>query len=124
MADITADPRESYGRLFHEQGRLTVNAEREKPFGVEPWEDRSSEQREIDMRGASAVAAQAVHDAGLRSEAEAMELARYRTHRNAACAALRAQETAFRFQGDDVTADRYRAARVALEGSEEDGRDR
>ena len=57
------DPREPYGRLFHEQGRLTVNAEREKPFTVGPWEERTDEQREIDMRGASAVAAQAVADA-------------------------------------------------------------
>ena len=57
------DPREPYGRLFHEQGRLTVNAEREKPFLIAAWPDRTAEQQEIDMRGASAVAVQAVADA-------------------------------------------------------------
>lgn len=62
------DDRERYGRLFHEQGRLTVNAEREKPFAVEPWDKRTAEQREIDMRGASAVAVRAVADAKLRNE--------------------------------------------------------
>jgi hypothetical protein len=50
------DDREPLGRIFHEQGRIPVNAEREKPFGVLPWEDRTDEQREIDMRGAHAVA--------------------------------------------------------------------
>lgn len=65
----SSDDRERYGRIFHEQGRLTVNAEREKPFAVDPWEDRTGEMREIDMRGASAVAVQAVHDAGLSLDA-------------------------------------------------------
>lgn len=51
-----ADPREPLGRIFHEQGRLTVNAEREKPFSVESWDLRTPEQREIDMRGGHAVA--------------------------------------------------------------------
>ena len=75
---MTDDPREPYGQIFHEQGRVTVNAEREKPFAVGPWEDRTDEQREIDMRGASAVAAQAVADAKLhnqRLEAQVFALA-------------------------------------------------
>ena len=63
-----ADDREPLGRIFHEQGRMTVNAEREKPFAVGPWEERTEEMREIDMRGASAVAARAVKDAKLRNE--------------------------------------------------------
>jgi len=60
------DDREPYGRLFHEQGRLTVNAElpERQRRGIGPWEERDPAQREIDMRGASAVAARAVHDAG------------------------------------------------------------
>lgn len=58
--DTMPDPREAYGRVFHEQGRLTVNAEREKPFGVQPWKGRTDEEKELDMRGASAVAAEAV----------------------------------------------------------------
>ena len=65
---MAGDPREPYGQIFHEQGRLTVNAEREKPFAVGKWEDRTDEQREIDMRGSSAVAAQAVADAKVRNE--------------------------------------------------------
>lgn len=72
------DDREHYGRIFHEQGRIPVNAEREKPFAVRPWEDRTDEQKEIDMRGASAVAAQAVADAKLhnqRLEAQVFALA-------------------------------------------------
>lgn len=73
------DPRERYGRIFHEQGRLTVNAERAKRFNIEPWEDRTWEQREIDERGASAVAAQAVADAGI-------DLDALRGHRLAAVA--------------------------------------
>jgi hypothetical protein len=59
------DPREPLGRIFHEAGRLTVNAEREKPFAVAEWPDRTGEQRELDMRGASAVAAAVIE--GLRT---------------------------------------------------------
>ena len=70
------DDREPYGRIFHEQGRLTVNAEREKRFGVEAWEKRTAEQQEIDMRGASAVAARAVHDAGFRQAELAAQVIR------------------------------------------------
>ena len=73
-----ADDREPYGRIFHEQGRLTVNAEREKPFSVEPWEKRSKEQRELDMRGADAVAKRAVHDAGFDQAQFAAEIIRLR----------------------------------------------
>ena len=73
-----ADDREPYGRIFHEQGRLTVNAEREKPFSVEPWEKRSKEQRELDMRGADAVAKRAVHDAGFDQAKLAAEIIRLR----------------------------------------------
>ena len=73
-----ADDREPYGQTFHEQGRLTVNAERKKPFAVGPWEDRTSEQQEIDMRGASAVAARAVHDAGFDQAHLAAEVIRLR----------------------------------------------
>jgi hypothetical protein len=65
MADETApDPRERYGRLFHAE-RLAVNAELEHPRGVLPWEERHPMQQEMDMRGAAAVAAQAVADADL-----------------------------------------------------------
>ena len=72
---MSGDPREPLGRTFHENGRLTVNAEREKPFAVGPWEDRTDEQREIDMRGASAVAVRAVRDAGIDFAAERLNRA-------------------------------------------------
>jgi hypothetical protein len=84
-----ADDREELGRLFHEQGRVTVNAEREKPFGVRPWEGRTGEQREIDMRGASAVAARAVADAGLENDRARMLLAALGAHRGVIFDALR-----------------------------------
>ena len=53
------DDREPYGRVFHEQGRLTVNAElpERQRRGIGPWEEREPMQQEIDKRGAAAVAA-------------------------------------------------------------------
>jgi hypothetical protein len=118
MAD---DPREPYGRIFHEQGRFPVNAEREKPFGVGKWEDRTDEQREIDMRGASAVAAQAVADAGLGNERMKAQLFALTAHRPAIFDALniilRMPELY------ESQKKRYRAALKALGGVEEDGSD-
>jgi regulator of protease activity HflC (stomatin/prohibitin superfamily) len=50
------------------------------------------------------------------------KLAAIAEHRNAACAALRIAETQARYPaGDEATAERYRAAREALEGSGEKG---
>jgi len=49
------DPREPYGRIVHDQ-RLAHNAAMDRPFGVLPWEQRSSRQRELDMRIGEAVA--------------------------------------------------------------------
>ena len=70
------DPRETLGRIFHEQGRLTVNAERERPFILGEWPDRTPEQQEIDMRGAAAVAAEALRGyEAERAEAEVKVLA-------------------------------------------------
>ena len=60
------------GQVFHEAGRVTVNAERDKPFDVRPWAERTGEQREVDERGASAVAAEAVRRAGLDLAAKEM----------------------------------------------------
>jgi hypothetical protein len=59
-----ADDREPLGRIVHEI-RLAWNAELAHPRGVLPWEQRDEGQREMDMRIGSAVAAQAVADAGL-----------------------------------------------------------
>ena len=78
------DPREPYGRLFHEQGRLTVNAEREKPFYVLPWEGRTAEEKELDMRGASAVAVRAVADAKVGNERMRAQLLAFAAERDRA----------------------------------------
>lgn len=111
------DDRESYGRLFHEQGRLTVNAERERPFILGPWEERTPEQQEIDMRGASAVAARAVHDAGLEAAEIRRQLYAFSIHMPAMRRAL-----AIAIQESDYEAEAgpYRAALHVL-GGEEDG---
>ena len=77
----TADPREPYGRLVHEQ-RVALNAELERPFVLGAWEDRAEHQRELDMRIGSAVAAQAVADAKL--DVAALEMARRKLVRIAA----------------------------------------
>ena len=110
------DPREPYGRIFHEQGRLTVNAERAKPFHVEGWDKRTAEQKEIDMRGASAVAAQAVHDAGLRNDRMEAQLFALGAHRAAIFDALKVAVAA---GGYESVRKRYRAALVALGGGED-----
>lgn len=115
VPDETADPRETYGRIFHEQGRLTVNAEREKPFGVEDWDQRTPEQQEIDMRGASAVAAAAVRDAGLRHDRMEAQLFALGAHRGTVFDALRIAITA---SGYEYERKRYRAALKALGGEE------
>ena len=62
------DPREPLGRLVHET-RLAheadqAAAEGRHRFNLGSWEERTDAQHELDMRIASAVAAQAVHDAG------------------------------------------------------------
>ncbi len=118
------DPREPYGRIFHEQGRLTVNAEREKPFAVAAWPDRTDEMREIDMRGASAVAVRAVADARADLTAGNREIVRLRAeldalekHRPAILGALRAR-LAVSPHGNDAKP--YREALMALRGSGED----
>ena len=113
---MSADSREPYGRIFHEQGRLTVNAEREKPFHVEDWDQRTDEQREIDMRGASAVAAQAVHDAGQVNDRRDAQLFALSAHRAAIFDALK---TAITASGYEAVRKRYRAALKALGGEEE-----
>jgi hypothetical protein len=59
--------RERYGRILHDE-RLAFNATLQQPQRMLPWDQRAPIQREADMRGAEAVAAAAVADAGLGSE--------------------------------------------------------
>lgn len=110
-----SDDREHLGRIFHEQGRLTVNAEREKPFGVEEWDLRTAEQKEIDMRGASAVAARAVADAEVEGDRMRAQLFALSAHLPAILDALRlaAADT-----GYGSRAKRFTAALEALGGGE------
>ena len=82
------DPREPLGRLVHEQ-RLAVNAERRKPFGVVPWEERDDEQRELDMRIGAAVAVQAVADAGLENDRMRAQLLAFAAERDRAVRELK-----------------------------------
>jgi hypothetical protein len=113
----STDDREPLGRLFHEQGRVTVNAEREKPFNVRPWEGRTGEQQEIDMRGASAVAARAVADAGLENDRARMLLAAFGVHRGAIFDALAVAMAGAKYEDDRK---RWRDALRALGGEEDD----
>ena len=111
------DDREPYGRIFHEQGRLTVNAEREKPFLIAAWPDRTAEQQEIDMRGASAVAVRAVADAELDLDVMRMKLAVLGAHLPAIREALELAVTATDTD-DRGRARRYKAALEALGAGE------
>jgi hypothetical protein len=111
------DDREPLGRLFHERGRLTVNAElpERQRRGIGPWEERDPMQQEIDMRGASAVAARAVHDAGLENTRRAAQLFALAVHLPAILDALR---IAVASGGYEYDRKRYEAALVALGGGE------
>ena len=85
------DDREPYGRLFHEQGRLTVNAELpdRQRRGIGPWEERDPMQQEIDMRGANAVAVQAVADAKLECDRMRAQLLAFAAERDRAVRELK-----------------------------------
>ena len=105
-----SDPREPLGRIAHEQ-RLAFNAEMEHPRGVLPWEERHESQRELDMRIASAVAAQAVHDAGLENERMKAQLFAFGAHLPAIRRALTIAVADSQYEAE---AKPYRAAIQAL----------
>jgi hypothetical protein len=109
---------ERYARLFHERGRLTVNAEREKPFAVEDWEGRTPEQKEIDLRGASAVVAAVVHDAGLENTRSDAQLYAVRAHLPAILDALAGRIADERWESRKTRFRDAKAAMAALEGGE------
>jgi hypothetical protein len=100
-----------YARAVHD-ARLSVNAERERPFSVLEWEDRTEEQKELDRRAASSVAAMAVHDA----DAEALELRKrlvlVGAHLPAILDALTARIADERWESQKA---RFRDAKAALE---------
>ena len=114
-----ADDREPYGRIVHEI-RLAFNTELSHPRGVLPWEQRDEGQREMDMRIGSAVAVQAVHDAGLDCERMRAQLFAFGVHLPAVLDALR---LAAADQEYGARARRFRVALEALGGGETQERD-
>ena len=108
------DDREPLGRIVHEI-RLAWNAELPHPRGVLPWEQRDEGQREMDCRIGSAVAARAVHDAGLVNERRDAQLFALQCHLPAVLDAL---SIAVADQEYGARAKRFRDAMEALTGSE------
>jgi hypothetical protein len=113
-----ADDREPYGRLVRE---TWVNWAREqyraKPSWITDWDELDDGQREVDMRIGSAVAAQAVHDAGVDVDVMRMRLTVLAAHfpvlRRALVIAVEDSET-------EREAREYRAALEALGGAEKE----
>lgn len=108
------DDREPYGRIVHEI-RLAWNAELPHPRGVFPWEKRDEGQREMDMRIGSAVAVQAVHDAGLDGERMKAQLFTLAAHLPAVRRALTLAITEAEYEYEKKP---YRAALHAFSGGD------
>ena len=109
------DPREPLGRAVHQE-RVALEAEiaaREgrHRFNLGDWEDRTADQRELDMRIGSAVAAQAVHDAGLEAERMKAQLFAFGAHLPAIRRALTIAVADSQYEAE---AKPYRAAIQAL----------
>ena len=86
---------------------------RERPPATGTWAERAPFLQEIDRSVVSLVAAMAVHDAALASEADAMELARYRAHLPAILDALRIARA---YQPTPLLEKPFKAALEALGG--------
>lgn len=117
---MSADPEaiERYARDGIHAARLSSNAEKARPFVISSWELRSPDQQEQDRRAASAVAAMAVHDAGLKSHEDAIELARFRAHLPVILDALSASAASAEYES---LARPYKAALEALGAGKEAG---
>lgn len=79
---MPADDSDALARIVHDQ-RLAheadqAAAEGRKRFIMGSWDERAEVQRELDRRIASAVAARAVHDAGIDLAAKEMEVLKLR----------------------------------------------
>lgn len=112
-----ADDLDALARLVNEQ-RQAKNAERDRPFAVADWPDRTEDQKDLDRRIASAVAARAVADAGLANERMRAQLFALAAHLPAIRRALTIAATTAEYEAD---AKQYRAAIQALGISEEGG---
>lgn len=107
-------------RLVHEQ-RLAHEADQAAKegrarFHLGFWEDRTDAQRELDRRIASAVAARAVRDAGLRDDRRDAQLFALQAHLPAVLDALAYAAANLDAGG---RAGRYKAALEALGGGED-----
>ena len=80
-------------------------------FNLGDWDDRTADQRELDMRISSAVAAQAVHDAGLEAERMKAQLFAFGAHLPAIRRALTIAVADSQYEAE---AKPYRAAIQAL----------
>jgi hypothetical protein len=107
------DNLDALAELVHEQ-RRAKNAERDRPFGLVEWEDRTEDQKDLDRRIASAVAARAVADAKLDADRMRAQLLVLAAHFPAF---RRALEAAIEL-ADARHAREYRAALEALGGGE------
>lgn len=112
-----ADDREPLGRIVRETwvawAREQPNPKRDWLTG---WDELDDGQREVDMRIGSAVAAQAVVDAGLRNDRRDAQLFALRAHLPAVLDALAAMVRDFEYESMRKP---FRAALEALGGGEE-----
>jgi hypothetical protein len=103
-----------YAEALHQKRCDRAAESGDRPsFVVEPWADRPEHLKEIDRSMASVVAAMAMHDAAFQSEADAMELARFRAHLPVVLDALR---VAVASGGYEYERKRFVAALGALGG--------
>jgi hypothetical protein len=116
-----ADDREPLGRIAWETFVAWACEQPGMAVRRDRWEDLSDEEREMSMRIGSAVAAEAVRDAGLGNERMKAQMFALTAHRPAIFDALniilRMPELY------ESQKKRYRAALKALGGVEEDGSD-
>jgi hypothetical protein len=115
-----ADDREPYGRIVRETWIACVldYFEDPKDSWVASYDETDDFQREVDMRIASAVAAQAVADAGLEHKRMRAQVFALDAHRPAVFEALRFAAASAEYGSQ---AKRYLAALKALGGDEEGG---
>ena len=112
------DDPDALARLVHEQ-RVAKNAEKERPFVLTDWDGRTEDQKDLDRRIASAVATQAVADAGVDATRMRALLFAIGQHVPAALEALSAQIADEEYEAQKT---RFRDAEAALQllkGSEE-----
>ena len=112
------DDHPSLGEVLH-RARQASQDGRDRPWPVEDWADRDDRLKALDEAMASAVAARAVADAGLRNDLRDAQLFALQCHLPAVLDAL---SVAAADQEYGARAKRFRDAMEALTGSEGDDR--